>query len=272
VLLVVPPSNFDEAEIQKLIHKEMKKHIRSIRISLERAASKSLVWMPYYRVRFEYKRSEKELAQRSDEIAQSETAINAMFCRCAQGEDELFMLFRPNYLRYNMVQQSPLSGEVIGPSFQLDFDAFLLRLLKQLNTAEKDLHERKSAAGKSYRRIRRYSRIWPMTGELKETEKSSRRIAELDALTNILRLALNLSEEAESIRAVSNSTFYYPTTVVALRNAENEIERFLIINLVKSGLVRKGLNFDNGLTRLCNGNDACKEVLARLPAQTSLNK
>jgi len=266
LLLVVPPSSFNEAEIQKLIHKEMKKHTRNINISLEPAASKSLVWMPYYRVRFEYKRSEKELAQRSGETAQSETAIDAMFCGCAQGEDELFWLFRPNYLKYNMIQQSPQIGDVVGPSFQLDFDAFLLGLLKRLNKAEDEFHERKSASNKSYRRIRRYSRIWPMAGELKEAEKSSKKIAELDALTNILRLALNLPEQAESIRALSNSTFYYPTTVVALRNRENEPEWFLIINLVKSGLVRKSLNLDNGLTRLCNDNDACKEVLTKLLA------
>lgn len=223
--------------------------------------------MPYYRVQFEYTRSEKELVQKSGETAQSETAINAMFCGCAQGEDEFFMLFRPNYLKYSMIPQSPQPGEVICPSFRMDFDAFLAGILKRLNEAEDELDELRSTSNKRYRHIRRYSRILPMTGQLKEAEKSSAKIAELDALTSILRLALNLSEEASSIRAVSNSIFYYPTAVVAMKSRENETEQFLIVNLVKSGPVRKGLNFDSGLTQLCNSNEVCKQVLARTLAQ-----
>ena len=248
-----------------------RKYTRTTGMVSERAASKSLVWMPYYRVQFEFRRSEKELVQKSGETAQSETAINAMLCGCAQSEDEFFMLFRPNYLKYSMIPQSPQLGEVIGPSFHMDFNAFLSGFLKRLNEAKNELYELRSASNKRYRHIRRYSRILPMTGQLKEAEKSSAKIAELDALTNILRLSLNLFEEAGSIKAMSNSTFYYPTAVVALEHRENETEQFLIINLVKSGSVRKCLNFDNGLTQLCNSNDACKEVLARSVAQVSLH-
>jgi len=223
--------------------------------------------MPYYRVQFEYTRSEKELARKSGETAQSETAINAMFCECAQGEDEYFMLFRPNYLKYNMVQQSLQPGEVIGTSFHMNFDAFLSDVLKRLNETKNELNELRSTSNKRYRHIRRYSRILPMTGQLKEAEKSSAKIAELNSLTSVLRLALNLSEEASSIRAVSNSIFYYPTVVVAMKNRENKTEQFLIVNLVKSGSIRKGLNLDNILTQLCNGNEECKQVLAKTLAQ-----
>jgi len=271
-LFVVPPSSFNEVEIQKLVQAMVKKkRTRTISTPSERVASKSLVWMPYYRVQFEYRRSEKELVQEFGETAQSETAINAMFCRCAQGEGELFMLFRPNYLKYSMITLSPRLGEVVGPTFPMDFDAFLSSLLKRLNEAKNELHEIKLTSNKRYAHIRRYSRILPMIGELKEAERSSGKIAKLGALANILRLCLNLFEEAGSIKAISDSTFYYPTAVVALENGEHKAERFLIINLIKSGSVRKRLNFDNGLTQLCNSNDACKEVLARSVAHVSLD-
>jgi hypothetical protein len=237
---------------------------------LERGASKSLVWMPYYRVQFEYRRSEKELVQQFGETARSETAINAMFCGCARSEDDFFLLFRPNYLKYSMITYSPLLGEVTGPTFNIDLNVFLSSFLKRLNEVENELHGLKTTSNKRYARIRTYSRILPMIGELKEAEKLSGKNARLVALKNISRLCLNLSEEAESIKAISNSTFYYPTAVVALKPGEPEAEQFLIINLVKSGAVRKGLNLDSALTQLCNSNDACKEVLSKTIAQATL--
>jgi len=272
LLSVVPPSSYNEVEIRKLVHVMMKKkRTRTPSMLSERVANKSLVWMPYYRVQFEYRRSEKELVQKFGETAQSETAINAMFCGCAQGESETFMLFRPNYLKHSLITHSPRRDEIIGPTFHMDFDAFLSGFLKRLNETKDELHELRSTSNKRYARIRRYSRILPMTGELKETERFSGKIAKLGALMDILSMCLNLSEDAGSIKTLSNSTFYYPTVVVALEHGEHETERFLIINLVKSGLVRKCLNPDNGLTQLCNSNDACKEVLARSIAQVSLD-
>lgn len=247
-----------------------KNHTHTENTPLERVAGKSLVWMPYHRAQLEYRRSEKELVQQFGETAQSETAINAMFCSCAQNEDDFFMLFRPNYLKYSMVTHSPRLGEVIGPAFNLDFDAFLSGFLKRLNEAENELHELRTASNKRYAHIRRYSRILPMTGELKEAEKLSGKTAKLAALKNILRLCLNLFEEAESVKAISNSTFYYPTAVVALKSRGHEAEQLLIIDLVKSGSVRKCLNLDNGLTQLCNSNDACREILAKTVAQVLL--
>jgi len=272
LLSVVPPSSYSEAELQKLVHANMRKElVRSDGTPSERGASKSLVWMPYYRVQFEYRRSEKELVQKLGETARSETAINAMFCGCAQSQDDFFMLFRPNYLKYSMIAHSPRLGEVIGHTFRMDLDAFLTSLLKRLNEAKKELRELKTTSNRSYAHIRRYSRILPMAGELKEAEKAYGKTAKLDALTNILRLCLNLFEEAESIKAISNSTFYYPTAVVASEPRGPETVQFLIVNLVKSGSIRRCLNLDNALTQLCNSNDACKEVLSRTIAQATFD-
>ncbi len=267
LLSVIPPSSYNEAELQKLVSSEIRKAFtRSEGPTLEGSASKILVWMPYYRVQFEYKRSEKELVQQFGETARSETAINAMFCGCVQSHDDSLLLFRPNYLKYGMIARSPLSGEVTGQAFHIDLDVFLLGFLKRLNEVENELRELKTTSNKRYAHIRRYSRILPMTGELKEAEKLAGKTAKLVALRNISRLCLNLSEEVESIKALSHSTFYYPTAVVVLKPRGLEAEQFLVINLVKSGSVRRGLNLDNGLTKLCNQNDKCrKSLLEQLP-------
>jgi len=272
LLLVVPPSDFKGTEIQKLIHEMMKKkRTHAISMPSELIASKSLVWMPYHSIQFEYKRSEKDLIQKFGETAQSETTINAMFCGCAQSESELFMLFRPNYLKYKIITYSPRLDEIIGPTFHMDFDAVLSGFLKRLNEAKDELKELRSTLSKRYARISRYSKMLPMKGDLKEAKKLSEQIAKLSTLTNILNMGLNLSEDAGSIKAMHNSTFYYPTLVVALKQGEHETERLLIINLIKSGSIHKSLNCDDGLTQLCNKNDACKEVLIRTVAQASLH-
>lgn len=267
LLSVVPPSSYNEAELQKLINSEIRKTFkRSESPSFEGIASKSLVWMPYYKVQFEYKRSDKELVQQFGDTVRSETAINAMFCGCAQSHDDFLLLFRPNYLKYSMIARPPLPGEVTGQAFHIDLDAFLSDFLKRLNEVENELRELKTTSNKRYAHIRRYSRILPMTGELKEAEKLSVKTARLVALGNISRLCLNLSEEAESIKALSHSTFYYPTAVAVLKPREPETEQFVIINLVKTGSVRRCLNLDSGLTKLCNQNDECrKSLLEQLP-------
>jgi len=236
---------------------------------LEQIAGKRAVWMPYHRIRFEYRRSEKDLIRKFGETAQSETALNAMFCDCAS-ESELLTLFRPNYLKYKMITYSPRSDEIIGPAFHKDFDVVLSGFLRRLNGVKRELYELRSALNKRYVRIRRYSMILPMMGGLKEGEKLSEKIAKLSALTNILSMCLNLGEDAGSIKALSSSAFYYPTVVAALKHTECEAERFLIINLVKTGLILKRLNCEDGLTQLCNKNDACKEILARSLTGASL--
>jgi hypothetical protein len=270
LLLVVPPSSFKEMEIQKLIHQTMKRKPKcATNKPSEHIASKRLVWMPYYRIQFEYRRSDKELIRKVGEKAQSETAINAMFCGCTKSESELILFFRHNYFKYNRATLSPRFDEIVGSTFNIDFDAVLSGLLKRLNEAKNELYELRSTLNKRYTRFRRYSRVVPMMGGLKETERFSEKIAKLSGLTNILSMCLNSYEDAGSIKTLQNSTFYYPTVVVALEGEERNSERFLVVNLVKSGSILKRLNCDKGLTQLCNNNVACCEALARSVAQAS---
>jgi len=268
LLFVVPPSGFEEIEIQKLIHAMMKKKGPNS-VSLEGIASKSVVWMPYYRIQFEYRRSQKDLIRKFGETAESETALNAMFCGCARSESELFMLFRPNYLKYNLLPRSPELDDIAGPAFPTNLDEVLSGFVKRLNEVEDELYKLRSMLNKRYVRIARM-RILPMIPDLKEGERLSGKIAKLSALKNILNMCLNLGEDIWSIKVLDNSTFYYPTLVAALKHRENGAERFIIIDLVKRGLILKRLNCDEGLTKLCNNNDACKEVLTKSVAQASL--
>jgi hypothetical protein len=268
LLFVVPPSGFKEIEIQKLIHAMMKKK-SPIRMPSECIASKSVVWMPYYRIQFEYRRSEKDLIRKFGETAESETALNAMFCGCTRSESELFMLFRPNYLKYSTMTRSPESDEIVGPTSSTNLDEILSGFVKRLNEVEDALYKLRSMLNKRYMRIARM-RILPMIPDLKEGERLSEKIAKLSALKNVLNMCLNLDEDTKSIKVLGNSTFYYPTLMAALKHGENEAERFIIIDLVKRGLILKRLNCDDALTQLCNNNDACKEALVKSVAHASL--
>ncbi len=261
MLLVVPPSDFEETEIQEFMHKRVKKK-SSTTAPLESLSSRSIFWMPYYRIQFEYERSEEDFIQEFGKTAQSETVMNAMFCSCAQSENELLALFRPNYLKYNMTTYAPQLNEVIAPTFPVNFDEILLGFLQRLNAVKKELNEFRSKLKRSYVHTRRYSLILPTMGGLKESERLSEKIAKLNALTSVFGTLLNLNEDAKSIKALHNSTFYYPTAVGAFEQKESEAKRFLVVDLVKKGLVHKSLSCDDLLTQLCNKNDACNKVLA----------
>lgn len=263
MLRVVPPSNFEEKEIQKIMHMRAKKEKSAGTAPLENISSRSIFWMPYYRIQFEYERSEENVINEFGKTAESETVINAMFCDCAQSENELLALFRPNYMKYKMIRYAPQLNEVIAPTCPADFDAILTGFLQRLNAVENELHELRSKLNKSYTHARRYSLILPTMGGLKESEKLSEKIAKLDALASVFRILLNLNEDAKSIKTLRNSTFYYPVAVGAFEKKESEVQRqFVIIDLVKKGSIHKSLSCDDLLTQLCNKNDACNKILA----------
>jgi len=225
---------------------------------LEDVMSENMFWMPYHRIQFDYTHSEENSTQRH-----CETALNAMFCGCVKSEGELFMLFRPNYLKYEVMSRSPQSEEVVGPAFHLDFDRVLGGFVKRLNELKGELSELRKELHKSRVRIRRYSWIIPATWDLKKERVLSEKVAKLSAAKNVLRLCLNVNEDIDSIKVRDYSTFYYPTLVVTLKNREDGIERYVIVNLVESELAGGHLSCDKGLTELCYRNSECKDVLAR---------
>ena len=224
----------------------------------------NMVWMPYHRIQFDYRRSKKGLTQRCGETGRGETTLNAMFCASVKSERELFMLFRPNYLKYKMIRHSPQPEEIVGPTVYTDFDGVLGGFLKRLNEVKDELNELRSAWRKNHVRIRRRSMILPLPGEFKEKEKRfSKKAAELSATVYALNMCLNTNEDMTSIKVTSSDIFYYPILVATLKHKENGTERYLIINLVKGGSIRKRLSCDRGLTELCNKNSACKEMVTR---------
>ncbi len=198
-----------------------------------------------------------------------ETALNAMFCGSVRSERDFFMLFRPNYLEQKMTRRLPQSGEIIGPTSRTDFDELLGGFLGHLNRAQDELYKLRSALSKSRARIRRYSLIVPVMGDIKQNEeKLSEKVAKLQATKTILSFCLNVNDSLDSIKVIDHSIFYYPTFVVGFKHKENRSERYLIINLVKTGLISKHLSCDKGLTALCNRNSMCKEVIAKVLTPT----
>lgn len=230
---------------------------------LENIPIRSIFWMPYYRIQFEYERSEEDVIQEFGKTAKSETVMNAMFCGCAQNENELLALFRPNYLKSEIMEYAPQLNEVVARTVAADFDAILTGCLQRLNTVKKELHESRSKLNKSYAHARRYSLILPTMGGLKESEKLSEKVARLDAMASVFEILLNLDDDARSIKMLRNSTLYYPTAVSALEQKESEAKRqFLIVDLVKKGAIHKSLNCDDLLTQLCSKNETCNKILA----------
>ncbi|NIR87040.1 hypothetical protein GWO13_05485 [Candidatus Bathyarchaeota archaeon] len=233
---------------------------------LEGVIGENMIWMPYHRIRFSYTRSKRDLIQRYGETGRGETALNAMFCGCVENERELFVLFRPNYLKYEIMKHSPESEEIVGPTFRIDFDGVFGSFLKRLNEVEEKLNDLRSELRKNRVRISRYSHIIPAVWDLKKEKTLSGKVAKLSATKTLLSMCLNVDESMDSIEVAGSDIFYYPILVVALKNKGNGTERFLIVNLVEGGLRGKHLSCDKGLTELCDKNSGCKEIVAGLIA------
>ena len=256
----IAPSKFKEDEIGKLVEGMLERKTPFGK-PLEYVAAKATVWMPYYKIRMEYWRSREEPIGKTDEKVPAETALNAMFCGCVNGESELLMIFRPNYLRHEAVTIVPSADEFVGPASRVDFEGILSGLVKKVNEVESELSRLRSTLSKNYARKRRFSMLLPM-GNLREEKDLSERIAKLDALRNTIRMCLNISEEAGAIEVLDYDTFYYPVSVFLLKHRENGNQRFLIVNLVKAEAMLPRPSYDISLTRLCNKNNECGKLVA----------
>jgi len=260
---VVPPSKFEAKDIQKIVRGMIKKRGFLRKKPLDDIISENMVWMPYHRIQFNYTRSERGIIQRYGETGRGETAFNAMFCGCVKSERELFMLFRPNYLKHKVIRHSPRSEEIVGPTFYADFNGVLGGFVKRLSEVRDELSEVRSELRKSRVRTSRFRMIVPVMWDMKKERTLSEKVAKLDATKNTLGLCLNVNEDIGSIKVTGSSIFYYPTLIVTLENKENGTERYLIVNLVESGLIGRHLICDRGLTELCDKNSGCKGIIGR---------
>ena len=227
---------------------------------MEDIIRQNMVWMPYHRIQFNYTRPERGLIQ-SGETGRGETALNAMFCGSVKSERELFMLFRPNYLKHKVIRHSPQPEEIVGPTFSTDFDGVFGGFVKRLNEVRDELHEFRSELHKSRVRTRRYSLIFPPMWELKKERTLSEKVAKLSATKNTLSMCLNVNEDLNSIKVTGHNIFYYPNLVATLKNKENGTERHLIISLAEGRMAGKKLSCDRGLMRFCNENSICREII-----------
>lgn len=264
MLSAIPSSKFREEDIQKLLRKIIGKRGPFRRKLLVTTTTReNMVWMPYYRVQYDYTFSKKSSLERPREMGHGETALNAMFCGCVEQERELLTLFRPNYLRYKRVSHLPEPREIVGPVAHVDLQTVLTRFLKRLNETKDELSELRPELRKDRMRISWHSIIF-IPRDLREKEmKLSEKVAKLDAMKNTLSLCLNVEEDMGSIEVTGHDVFYYPTLVATL-NHEEETEKYVIVNLVKSGLISKHLSCDRWLTELCNKNSMCKNIITKL--------
>jgi len=263
LLTVIPPTKFEKSQIEELIHKMTKKEGDYPRRPLENILCKRMVWMPYHRLKFRYRRFRNDIVRRFGAPWRSETALNAMLCGAVKSEREIFMLFRPNYLNYKIVKHVPRSEEIVVPSVYADFDETLYGLLKRIIEVKDELSELRSVLSKSHARMRRYSMMVPIVGSYKKEKMLSEEVAKLNATKIVLSMCLNVDDDIKSIEVIGHSVFYYPN-LVTLEHKENGAERYFVFDLVGRGTTSKILCCDKGLTELFNENIKCKEVITRV--------
>ena len=189
MLSVIPPSKLEEEHIQKLILRMAQKRGFLRKKPVEDVMHKGMIWMPYFRVQYTY--------TPSGNGGQGETALNGMFCGSVERNRELFMLFRPNYLKRRAIRHLPQLGEIVGPTAQTDFDEVLKRLLEHLNKVRDELYELRSTLSKSRVRISRYSIIAPLMGHLRKSEEElAEKAAKLHATKILLSSCLNINDNS----------------------------------------------------------------------------
>ena len=102
----------------------------------------------------------------------------------------------------------------------------------------------------------------PVMWDLKKERTLSEKVAKLGATKITLSMCLNVDEGIGSIEVVGSDIFYYPVLVVTLKSKEDGAERYVVVNLVGSGLTGKRLSCDRGLMELCAKNGGCREIIA----------
>jgi len=258
LLSVVPRSRFEGKDVQKIVRKTMGKRGLFGKKPAKEHVNQNVVWMPYHKILFDYTYS-----KRGSVTGHGETALNATFCGCVESQRELFVLFRPNYLRHEVVNYSPGPEEVVAPTSYTNFNVLLGGFLKRRYEIGDELAELRSELRKKRMRIRSYSRIIPVAWDLKKEKTLSERVAKLSAVRHTLDMCLNVNAEIDAIKVTGSNVFYFPTLVITLKSRGDEPQRFLIVNIVDTDVKSEHLGYDKALSELCNENGECQKIVAR---------
>ncbi len=263
LISVVPRSMFEGKDVQKIVRKTAGKRSLFGKKFVEESIHQNVVWMPYHKILFDYTYAKSGSNAGHGEAGRGGTALNATFCGCVKSERELFVLFRPNYLRYEVVNYAPGLEEVVAPTFYTDFNVLLGGFLKKRYEIGDELAELRSELRKKRMRIRTFSRIMPVAWDLKKEKTLSEKVAKLSAVRHTLDMCLNVNTEIDAIKVTGSNVFYFPTLVITLKSREDEPQRFLIVNIADTDVKSEHLSYDKALTELCNENSECQEIVAR---------
>lgn len=250
----------ERREIEKTINKNLARKGLVRRRILEVVCSETMIWMPYYKIRYEFTEEEHEPRIDQEKTGSGMTALNAMFSSCVEEESGLLSLFRPDIHELELVDHIP-SNEVVGSISTVDIPAIFDKLLAYRAEINFERQEMAQELHQIHRRMQTMSLFLPTSKATRIREDElTRRLAQISGVRFSFIMRLGLPDNVMITKVTDTGIIHCPQLIVSVENQQTGEDRFLIIDFVRLGW-KKGGGLDDALTRLCSVDDVCKATL-----------
>ncbi len=260
MIKVVQIPEIEREEIEKTINKNLVKTGLLRRRFQEIICSETMIWMPYYKIHYEFTEEGHELRIDQEKTGSEMTALNAMFSSCVEDESGLLSLFRPDIFELELVDHIP-SNEVVGSIGKVEISAILDKLLAYRAEIDVERQEMVQELRQIHRKMQTMS-LFLFTSKatrIREDELT-RRLAQISGVLFSFRMRLGLPDNVTITKVTEAGLFYCPQLIVSVEHQNTGENRFLIVDFVRLGR-KKGGGLDDALSRLCSVDDVCKATL-----------
>lgn len=266
MIKVVKIPEIERMEIEKTINKNLVRKGLVRRRIIETVCSETMIWMPYYKIYYEFTEEENELLKDEEKTGSGKTALNAMFCSCVEEENGLLSLFRPDVHELELVDHIP-SNEVVGSIGTVDIHAIFDKLLTYRAEIDLERQEMAQELHQIHRRMQTMSLFLPTSKATRIREDElTRRLAQISGVKFSFIMRLGLPDNVMITKVTNAGVIHCPQLIVSVENQQTGEDRFLIVDFVRLRR-KKGGGLDDALTRLCSVDDVCKATL-----ESAINK
>lgn len=260
MIKVVQIPEIKRMEIEKTINKNLARKGLVRRRILEVVCLETMIWMPYYKIHYEFTEDGNEPRIDQNTTGSGMTALNAMFSSCVEEENDFLSLFRPDIHELELLDHNP-STEVVGSVGTVDIPAIFDKLLEYRAEITIERQEMVQELRKIHRRMQTMSLILPTSKATRIREDElTRRIAQISGVSFSFLMRLGLPENTMITKVTDTGVFHCPQLIVSVEHQQTGEDRFLIVDFVRLGR-KKGGGLDDALTRLCSVDDVCKATL-----------
>ncbi|MFQ6123047.1 MAG: hypothetical protein ACE5R6_00355 [Candidatus Heimdallarchaeota archaeon] len=260
MIKVVQIPAIERMEIEKTINKNLARKGLIHRRILETVCSETKIWMPYYKIRYEFTNEGNDPSFNQENTGSGMTALNAMFSSCVVEENDLLSLFRPDIHELELVNHNP-SQEVVGSVETADIPTIFDKLLEYRTEIDIERQEMAQELRQIHRRMQTMSLFLPTSKATRIREDQlTRRLAQISGVRFSFLMRLGLPDNALFTEVTNAGVFYCPQLIVSVENQQTGEDRFIIIDFVRLGQ-KKGGSLDDALSRLCSVDDACRATL-----------